>query len=304
MLRIGPGLATVAAMGVLVVTACSGGTDSAGPTPSATSPPSASVTPSAAPSVTATPTATPSATTTPQPTSVRAVAYFVRSEKVAAARRTVEAPAVAAGAVRALLLGPTAAERASGMSTAVPAGTRLRSLTISNGTAVVDLTGTFASGGGSLSMSLRLAQVVTTVTQFSSASKVRLWLDGRPATTLGGEGLVVDRPLGRTDVEDMLPAILIETPATGDTIGSPVRVRGSANVFEAVLFLEVTDWDGRIVASRRVMATSGTGTRGTFDVTLRYSVSRSGSGEVIGYSRSPKDGSRINVVETPLVVGP
>lgn len=302
MLRIGPGLATVAALGVLVVSACSDGTTTAGQTPSPSSSPSA--TPSTTPSTTTTPTGAPSPTTTTQPTTVRAVAYFVRSERVAAARRTVTAPAVAAGAVRALLLGPTVAERETGMSTAVPAGTRLRSLAISNGTAVVDLTGTFASGGGSLSMSLRLAQVVTTVTQFSSVSKVRLWLDGKPATTLGGEGLIVDRPLGRGDVEQMLPAILIETPATGDTIGSPVRVRGSANVFEAVLFLEVTDWDGRIVASRRVMATSGTGTRGTFDVTLRYAVSRTGSGEVIGYSRSPKDGSRVNVVETPLVVGP
>ena len=271
---------------VALVVACAGSTPQGRPTSPGT------------PTVTTAPTAT----TTPVISTV--AAYFVRAEKIAAAQRTVTGPAVASAAVRALLIGPTAEERAGGLATAVPAGAQLRSLKISGGVAVVDLTGVFGSGGGSLSMGERLAQLVATVTQFPTASKVRLWLDGAPATTLGGEGLMVDRALGRADVEDWLPAILVDSPAAGATITSPVRVRGSANVFEAVFFVEITDWDGRIVASRRVTASSGTGTRGTFDVTIPYRADRSGPGELIVFSHSPKDGARVNVGETPVVVAP
>jgi hypothetical protein len=151
-------------------------------------------------------------------------------------------------------------------------------------------------------MGLRLAQLVTTVTQFPTVSKVRLWLDGRAATTLGGEGLIVDRPLGRGDLEQWLPAILVDSPAAGARIASPLRVRGSANVFEAVFFVEIADWDGRVVATQRVTASSGTGSRGTFEVTVPYRASRTGQGELIVFSRSPKDGARINIVEIPLEV--
>jgi germination protein M len=133
---------------------------------------------------------------------------------------------------------------------------------------------------------------------------VRLWLDGKAATTLGGEGLIVDHPIGRAEVEDSLPAILVDAPGVGARITSPVRVRGSSNVFEAVSFIQITDWDGRVVATKRVMASSGTGTRGTFDVTVAYQTTRPGQGELIVYSLAPKDGKRINLIETPLVVAP
>ena len=48
------------------------------------------------------------------------------------------------------------------------------------------------------------------------------------------------------------------------------------------------------------MASSGTGTRGTFDVTVPFSVDKAGLGALIVFSDSPKDGSNINVVEIPL----
>ena len=94
--------------------------------------------------------------------------YFARDEKVATAGRTVEPPAVARGAMEALLAGPDALESGIGMTTAIPAGTTLRGVTIADGTARVDLSSQFASGGGSLSMQLRVAQVVFTLTQFDT----------------------------------------------------------------------------------------------------------------------------------------
>lgn len=148
-----------------------------------------------------------------------------------------------------------------------------------------------------------MAQLVFTATQFPTVDGVRLLLDGHTVTPTRPVDALAQRALTRTDFEDSSPAVLVESPLLGDTVSSPVRVFGSANTFEAVFQIEITDWDGRIVATQRVMATSGTGTRGTFDVTVPYRVTRSGSGELITSVFSAKDGSRIVISETPLQVG-
>jgi spore germination protein GerM len=276
---------------------CGGATQTAAPsspTPTPSAP--ATTSPSGSPSASPAPSSTPTATTV--------AVYFLHGEHVTPVARTARSAAVATEAVRALLAGPTAAESHEGLTSSIPIGTSLRSIAITGGTAVVDLSAAYGSGGGSLSMSTRLGQLVATLTQFPTVRDVRLWLDGKPTGTLGGEGLVVDRPLGLADVESSLPAILVDRPLPGSTVHSPVRVRGSANVFEAVFQIEVTDWDGRIVGRQIVHATSGTGTRGTFDVTVPYTVDRAGHGELIVYTLSPRDGSRDHIGETPLLVAP
>lgn len=95
-----------------------------------------------------------------------------------------------------LLAGPTPEERARGLGTEIPAGTRLRSLVIREGVAIVDLTGEVASGGGSASMQGRLWQIVYTGTQMG-VQQVRILIDGEERQALGGEGLLIDRPIGR-----------------------------------------------------------------------------------------------------------
>ncbi len=166
--------------------------------------------------------------------------------------------------------------------------------------ATVDLSKEYASGGGSLSMMMRLAEVVFTLTQFPTVEGVNFKLDGEAIDVLGGEGLILDHPMSRADYEDLSPAILVESPTLGDTVSSPLRVTGTANVFEAVFRINVVDWDGLIVADQVVTATSGTGTRGTFDVTIPFTVDQAGPGALIVFAESPKDGSQIDVVEIPL----
>ena len=60
-----------------------------------------------------------------------------------------------------LLAGPTAQESAWGFTSEVPDGTSLLGISIEGGTARVDLSGEYDSGGGTLSMTMRLAQVAT-----------------------------------------------------------------------------------------------------------------------------------------------
>ena len=107
--------------------------------------------------------------------------------------------------------------------------------------------------------------------------------------------------LTRADFEDLTPAILVESPLAFEDVRSPLRVTGTANTFEATFSYELTDTDGLIVDENFVTATSGTGTRGTFDFTTEpYTVPFDGVGALIVFERSAKDGSRINLVEIPL----
>jgi hypothetical protein len=165
--------------------------------------PPASETTTTGPGATTSSAPTPS-TSAPPTGDVDVEVFFVRDELVAAAGRVVEAPAVARGAVAALLEGPTATETDQGLSTAIPAGTELLGISIEDGAAVVDLSGQFESGGGSLSMQLRVAQLVFTVTQFDTVDTVSIELDGRAVDAIGGEG-VDATDLTRADVAAMAP---------------------------------------------------------------------------------------------------
>lgn len=230
--------------------------------------------------------------------------YLVRGEKVSPVLRLVPRTS---GPVRrsllALLRGPTGAERRTGYRTAVPSRTLLRDLSLKHGLLTVDLSSRFQSGGGSLSMQLRAAQVVFTATQFPSVSRVAFRLDGRPVRALGGEGVLVDPPVGRAVFEEQAPPILLEQPLPGATVPAPLLVRGSANVFEAQLAVDVRTPSGKLLAHRDVRASAGTGTRGRFSVRIPLS-GATGKVVVVAYSRSAKNGARINVVRTPITLRP
>ncbi len=249
-------------------------------------------------------------TTAPSPTTSTTIAgdtttinvYFSRNEKICAATRVIpKTLEVGSAAMKALIAGPTADEHQSGMTTNLPDGTTFLGLDIANGVATVDLSKEYASGGGSLSMFMRLAEVVFTLTQFPTVEGVNFKLDGEAIDVLGGEGIIIDHPMGRADFESQSPAILVESPTVLNVVHSPLRVTGTANVFEAVFRIRLVDAGGIRLLDQMVNATSGTGTRGTFDVTLRYGLDfEAGVGSLVVYFDSPKDGSEVIVDEIPV----
>lgn len=119
--------------------------------------------------------------------------------------RSATGTGVAAAAVRTLIEGATAEEKAEGLSSAVPTDTLLLGLTIRDGLATVDLSREFEAGGGSFSMLSRLAQVVYTLTEFDSVDRVLFWLDGEPVSVFSGEGIVLDGPVTRAEYASALP---------------------------------------------------------------------------------------------------
>lgn len=218
--------------------------------------------------------------TTTAPTETTALAvYWLFEGKIWPALREVEqTEAVATAALEELLAGPTAEEEVQfSFSTAVPEGTELESVSVEDGVARVDLSGDLPEEA--------LAQVVYTASEFPTVDSVEV----------GGESYA------REDFESLTPAILVESPLSFEDVGNPVRATGTANTFEATFRYELADTDGRIVDEGFVTATSGSGTRGTFDFTTNaYEIPFDGVGALIVFEVSMEDGSRIHLREIPV----
>lgn len=241
------------------------------------------------------------------PDGLRALSIYwgdAKAERVVPVTRYLDPDSgLARGAMLALLAGPDAEDRARGLASAVPAGSRLLGITVRDSIATVDLSRDFESGGGSTAVRMRLAQLVYTLTRVRGVRSVRLWLEGQPVTTFSGEGLEVSMALTRNDFPDFAPfdedppVVLLE-PVPGSSVGEPVLVRGTANVFEAQVGLRVRDAGGRVIVQTWTTATCGTGCRGTFEksVTLPDSV----RGEILieAYAPSAMDGSDMHRVAT------
>jgi germination protein M len=216
-------------------------------------------------------------------------------------------PGIGAASIRAMLAGPTPAETGAGVGTAVPPNTELLGLTIEDGVATVDLSGDYESGGGSLSMTMRLAQVVYTLTQFASVSDgVRFRLDGEDVTVFSGEGIVLEGPVERDDYLDLFPVILVESPMIGARVSSGDDVFGRANVFEATVVIRILDGDGDAIVEDFTTATCGTGCWGTFRYELEFEVELEQPGTVVVMETDPSGGEGLppRSVEIPVTLVP
>ena len=225
----------------------------------------------------AVPTVTVPTTTAPaEKTAVRA--YFLLDGKVWPFAREVEKTgAVAAAALGELIMGPSPVEsRDLEVTSSVPADLEFSGLAVSDGVARVELSDDLSRPA--------LAQVVHTLTQFPTVEAVEI--DGKRYTRAG--------------VEAFAPSILVESPLPFEHVSSPLRARGTANTFEATFEYELTDPEGKVIADHFVTATSGSGTRGTFEFKVPFKVDRAGVGALIVFERSAEDGSRIHEVEIPI----
>ena len=299
----------------LVLSACGTSTGDLGgvATPPPSQEPSIELpSPEPTPGLSAGPVATPDQTSGPtgETTTIRAYFFlgsFVDNAGLVPVLRDIpKTQAVGAAAMAALLKGPNDAELGArpAMYTTIPDGTRFLGLTIDAGVATVNLSKEFASGGGSASVLGRLAQVVYTLTQFPTVKSVTFKLDGVPVTTFSGEGVVLDKPVGRADYTDQLPAIFVDRPAWGGVLGNPARFSGTSDVFEAQFRFEIRDGQGRTLAAGPAMASCGSGCGGTFSATIGYQIKAASWGTLRVWEPSAKDGSVTNLTEYPVWLTP
>ena len=209
--------------------------------------------------------------------------YLVRDGKVAPVRRAIEAePAdLVSATLMSLAAGPNEEERGEGYGTSLPPE-EVALVEVEQGTASVDLPEDSAPSA------LASAQLVHTLTQFPDIDRV---------VVEGG------KPVTRKAFESAAPQILIESPLDGDAVSSPIRLRGTANVFEATVSIEVRDGTGTVVLEAFTTATSGTGTRGTFDTSLVLPAS-SGTMTITAFESSAKDGKPLHAVDVQVAVAP
>lgn len=194
--------------------------------------------------------------------------YFLAPDgKLAAVSRDVEQTQTpGAATLRELTDAP------DGMTTEVPPGLQL---TIDEGRANVT--------GAKLDPSA-LAQLVYALTTFPTVQ------------TVNGKT--------RADVEAFVPPILVEQPSPDATVTSPLHVTGNANTFEATFDYRLEDADGKSLAKNFVTATSGSGTRGTFDFTIPFSVDSPQEGALRVFELSAEDGSVVHERVIPLRLSP
>ena len=278
---------------------------SGAPVPSDAAPesPSAAATSTPAPSSSTIPAdASPSVTATPEPaasptatTLVRA--YFMlgsftdNAGLVPVLRRVPETKALARAALTALLEGPTGAELevSPAMSTSISDGVKILDLAISNGVATVVLSPEWNGATASFSEGSAAAQVVYTLTQFSTVDKVRLEIEG------AGPGATARR--SDFQLPGLLPAIFVDRPAWGAAAGNPMRLTGIANVFEAQFMVQLLDAKGHVLVEQPVKASCGTGCWGTFKTDVAYEIGKAQYGTIRVFEPSAKDGSPVNVTE-------
>ena len=237
-------------------------------------------------------TTTTSATTTTPPTRPVQTYFYLGAPLVPAVVPVPKTPAVATAAVRELLAGPP-----SGYTTAIPAGTRLDDLTIAAGTA-------HASFSRELAGAPRTAQgqIVYTLTQFPTVSGVVIDAGGSPVPLSNGAGKTLLAPATRADYVDLTPdaPIFVTAPPRDSTVASPLRVVGTASVFEATLVLEV--WtDGKLVQTHTITATNGAPERGTFEQELDLTP---GKHQLVFYEPSAEDGSHLHTTTVDITVSP
>ena len=146
---------------------------------------------------------------TQTPTEMTVKLYFVSAgENALGIERSVPyADAAGSTAIEALIAGPTDAELTTwpALGTAIPESTELLGLTIEDGVATVDFSAEFENGGGTFSVTSRLAQVVYTLCEFDTVDSVEFYIDGEPVTVFSSEGLELDGPQTPEDYYELLP---------------------------------------------------------------------------------------------------
>ena len=137
--------------------------------------------------------------------SVTGKVYFCRisndgTQKILTAFREISSENSLESALTALLAGPTNAEESHDIITNIPENTILKSIKIKDDIMFLDFSEEFEFNSyGRDSTLLQLKQIVFTATEYSDIEKIQFLINGEIRTYLGGDGVVIGKPLSRDD---------------------------------------------------------------------------------------------------------
>ena len=104
-------------------------------------------------------------------------------------------------AIRELISAPSSWEKNKGLSSEVPANTTILSIREGSNNILIDLSPAFESGGGAESTYIRVRQLIKTA-QANTKLPVYLYINGRQADVIGGEGVMIKQPLTERSLDD------------------------------------------------------------------------------------------------------
>lgn len=104
-------------------------------------------------------------------------------------------------AMRMLIAGPARADIRRGLYTEIPKSTKLLYVKETPIKVIVNVSSDFEFGGGGDSLYTRMYQVIKTANK-NTNKPVYLYIDGRQASVIGGEGLMLKQPLRSTSLDD------------------------------------------------------------------------------------------------------
>ncbi len=172
----------------------------------------------------------------PQSQSVRV--YFVKGEQFAPVTRQLPMDvSAAAGAMEMLLAGPNDSERKRGIDTTIPRATRVASLLVESGNAILELN-TPRTAPTARDVSLRparAAQIVYTLTALPEMKRVLIHVNGVKRATFIGSDLVVGGALDQRDLSR--PIRLNPRPASVPAGPAPVDPRGVQKRLQELTYL-------------------------------------------------------------------
>lgn len=131
--------------------------------------------------------------------------FLLSNGRLVTVPRQVAAPSTVGTVMASLVQGPTPEEADRGLTSAVDRETRVLSVEIVNGTAVINLSEAFSRIGVRDQISA-LAQVVFTATALPDVNRVQVLLDGAAVLVPRADGTSTDAPLRRSDYPGFAPA--------------------------------------------------------------------------------------------------
>jgi len=104
-------------------------------------------------------------------------------------------------AIKELISAPTRWEKSKGFTSEIPQGTKILSVREGENSVMIDLSSAFEGGGGAESTYMRVMQIIKTA-KANTTQPVYLYINGKQADVIGGEGIMVKQPLNERSLDD------------------------------------------------------------------------------------------------------
>lgn len=105
-------------------------------------------------------------------------------------------------ALQALISGPDASEKSQGVFSEVPKNVKLLGVVESESKIIIDISTNVQNGGGADSLYSRMKQIIKTALYNAPKKPIYLYIDGKQAEVLGGEGLMITQPLSENSLDE------------------------------------------------------------------------------------------------------